>query len=702
MVTQAQRDELPKLVKCVENSHNYFQDNYKKYAEMMNLIFVSTVSEQEKAFNQETHRPNYEFNLLEQSISKLRGEFNKLEPSVLVTGSYGADTPSSTIEFIESHLRQILFEARKNGVQDKVLNQSIGGGFSVLKVRTDYEHERSMEENIFLDTVFYPTLCGFDPAAMESTKWDGEYCFENFPLSKEQFKRDYPEVDIKDLGFNRSYSTGNFRWSYRNDDQEYIMVCHLYKKEYRRYKLYRLANGQTMEKADYDHMVENWGIDDPEQAMAVPPVVINERWTKETWINRYEFIQNKLLDCKRTVFRSLPLIFVDGNSVNLTKPDNGQYKQITRSYIKNAIGAQKLKNLSGQTLANELINLIQHKLLIAQEALPDNEKFLGAYTNLQVADTLVYKYLYENDANKQLPAPQVVPRQPIPGEIINTFGLCDNLVQSVLGNYEMGVRPDSAQLSGKAIMEGNLQSNAAAMPYIMNYLTALTQCLNVISDMIPYLYLTPRTIPARSADGESYYVEINTMNGPSTQFETGALSVNVSAGASFAVQKSKSLDQMMKAMATYPAFGQLMNEKGLSVFIDNMECLQQQELKESAKDFMQKQEMQQQQAQSLAAQQAQQGMLNNPQMINAETQRMRLDHDIQSDQTKAMIDAAKVDVNKEKVDVDRMQVLAQMRSAETHNAVELAKADAERTRSAVDLAMATAKVDSVKDYDNKN
>jgi len=52
---------------------------------------------------------------------------------------------------------------------------------------------------------------------------------------------------------------------------------------------------------------------------------------------------------------------------------------MTRPYVYHAKGAQKLKNFAGITLANEMENIVQHKFMIAKEALPKEQDWLAAY-----------------------------------------------------------------------------------------------------------------------------------------------------------------------------------------------------------------------------------------------------------------------------------------------------------------------------------
>src|SRR5690606_35229321 len=159
--------------------------------------------------------------------------------------------------------------------------------------------------------------------------------------------------------------------------------------------------------------------------------------------------------------------FVDGNSVMLKLNEAGSSVQMTRPYLYNTKGIQKLKNCAAQNLATELEMMVQHKWKVAKESIPDEQEYLQAYTDPQRANTLVYNAWDDNDPNKSNPPPQEIQRPPIPQEITQTFMEADKAIQMVLGSYDAALGINNNQLSGKAVVESATQSSFAAMPYIV-------------------------------------------------------------------------------------------------------------------------------------------------------------------------------------------------------------------------------------------
>lgn len=679
-VAKRHQDELTRLKKNVRHTYSYFQPNYKRFNDFRRFVFDTSLTDSDKMVLTTLSKPQIEFNIGEAYISRLRGEFSKQQPSIVVTADDGSKVSSDLIDIVESHLRHILFDANKNSCEYNVYTDILSGGFSAIKIWTEYAHPMAFHQVIKFDRVYDPTLTGFDPLARQPHKGDGRFCFELFPKSREEFEEDYPNIDLSGVDFTRSVD--GFNWSYSNNQEDILLLCDFYEKKKKRKKIVQLVNGYVMTWEDYQLFLEKW--DEAGFIEQAPAVKGKPRWTDIETIVRYRFIENKVLEYVETDYPALPIVFVDGNSILIREGTNqGSFIQMTRPYIYHLKGLQQLKNFAGQTLANELENLVQHKFKVAKESLPDEQSYLDAYTNIQIANTLVYKAFKDNNPNVPVPPPMEIARVPPPSEVINTFTLVDQMAQSILGSYDASLGINDNQLSGTAIIEGATQSNAAAMPYVVGFLQALSQVAHIIVEMIPNYYVTPRTIPIIDKEGQRDYRKINQPGGIYTNYDENALNVKVEAGTNFAIQKARSLNQLVSMSQAMPMFGQFMNSKGLKVLIDNFEVQGQEQLKELADEYMQELQQQQQMQQQQQAMQ----MQNDPMLISAKTQQAKVQLEAQQNQAENQIASAKLSIEKQKADTDFIKVLAEMRNAKAEIMASQAKAHAEETRSAVDLAI---------------
>lgn len=698
VMSKKHMDRLDEIKTNVEQASAYFQDNYKRYNEFLNFVFNTSLTSQDLTKLQTLQKPTIEFNILEAFISRLRGEFAKQEPAIVARASDGVPIEKLTPEFIETlnviedHIREIFFDASNDSLEYKIYSDLLAGGFSVVQIYTDYINEMSFEQCIHVDRVFDPCLTGFDPLARDSHKGDGQFCFQLVPKTKEEFEQEFGAEALKDIDFTRTNvgsigDTDNFNWSYKNQDQEIVLVCDYYEKKKKRVKICKLSNGHTMQKKDYERLLEIWELKGfIEQA----PIVIDERWTEIESIDRYRLCQTTILDHITTDYKYLPLVFVDGNSVTLRQGANNVSMQMTRPFVYHARGIQQLKNFSGQTVAAEIENMVQHKFKVALESIP--EEYQDAYQNVQQASVLVYNAFYKDNPEQPLPPPMEIQRTPTPPIVEATFMGSDQVTQAILGSYDGVLGINGNQISGVAIQQGAMQSNAAAVPYLMGYIKGLNRIAQIIIDLIPKYYVTPRSLPVRGMDGKRSYKLINNDKDPKSiylNYDPNDLQIRVEAGVNSAVQKQVALDQIIKMMQASQLFAQFINTNGLETIIDNMDIRGVDQLKEKALEFMQQQaQIQQEQAEK-----------GDPMMLIAQ-QQIETEKEIEMTRIAAQREkaegelataTARVAIEKQKADIAYMQVMAQIRNENEKSQRESQRIASEDAKDAVEMALDIAK-----------
>lgn len=672
MVAQAHQDQLSAIKKNIEKSREYFQENVKRFNYFRQFVFQSSLSEADRVALRETNKPILEFNSLEAFISRLRGEFSKQEPSVAVRLLDHSGLDPNLPLILEGHLRSIFDEANHNGCSYEVYTDILSGGFSAMKVWTEYQHEKSFDQTIKIGRVYDPTLVGFDPLAILPHKGDGRYCFELIPKTKEEFQAEYPDIDLSTIKFSKNLQ--GFNWSYQNQQEEVLLLCDYYVKKKKSKKLLRLSNGHTLLLEEYQKLGQYW---QETGRLDQIPHIIEERTTNLETIHRYRLIESSVLSHEETSYQFLPIVYVDGNSIRLS--NNGQTKQVTRPYVYHALGNQKLKNFAGQCLANELENMVMHKWKVAAESIP--EKYLEAYTNPQKASVLVYNAFQEGSQGTiPLPPPQEVGRVSAPPEIIQTFTSADATMQSILGSYDASLGINNNQLSGVAIVEGATQSNAAAMPYVVSFLQSLNQIAQIIVDLIPKYYVTPRTLPITLADGKRSYALINQQGGIDLKYRCEQLEVCISAGVNFSIQKSRALQQIIALMQASPLFAQFINTEGLPILLDNLEIRGVDQLKAQAEIFVQQ----------LKAQQQQQINQPNPVQEKINLEKTKLAAELQQNQLQHAHKTMELGLTKDSIDTDRMKLMADVQMAHNQNLVQLEKAQTERLAKEIEWAMKTS------------
>lgn len=676
-------DKLKEIKKNITDSQSFFEQNVKRYQKFFNFVFITSITDEEIQILNETGKPALEFNVLESFISRQRGEFYKNDPKVTVSLQDGMFLENLDkdyvllIDIIEAHFKSILNDTKNDLLSYNLFTDILGGGFSVAKVCTEYINDKSFEQKICFKRVYDPCLTFFDPIAKDSHKGDGNFCGELFPMTEEDFKLTFGQDMIDGISFDRSVS--GFSWSYQNGDQKIVLVADYFEKKKKKETIYKLSNGHVKTKKEYKEMVEMW--DSIEQV----PIVLTERETEFTTICRYRVCENKILDYVETDYKYLPLVFFDGNSVFTTI--NGVYKQTTRPIVYHAEGIQKLKNFAGQSLAGELESTIQHKIIASIESIP--EDYLEAYTDVQKASSYLYNHFYKGDPSKPLPPPREVNRTPIPPEITNTFRLTDEMTQTIIGSYDTSAGINSAEMSGVAFARSAIQSNTASMPYIVGYIKGLNRVAEIILDLIPKYYKTPRTMPIITKDGKKEFIYVNH---PKTSifmnYDPTSLNIKVEAGLNFEMQKQIALDTVIKLSQANPSFAQFFNEEGLPVLIDNLDIRGSDQLKIKSEEWIKKQKQSQQQQQEIQSQQMQiQTQQNALQMaalqkqIESPTQQ---EVELEAVKQNTMIEQSKLAIKSQEAETNLLKTMSEIDNDKAELELENAKIVAENTRTAME------------------
>lgn len=692
VIAKKHLSQLDRIKDSVEQSYTYFRPNYQRYHEFKRFVYKSTLTEDDIAVLSTLGRPQIEFNMMEAYISRLRGEFSRMEPGFVVRAQDGFDLVDPLlIDVLEAHFRAVLNDSDNDGFSYDVYTDLLVGGFSVVEVYTDYLNEMSMDQKICVQRAFDPTLCGFDPLARKSHKGDGNYCFQLFPREKEDVEREYGSDAVKGLKFARAFS--GFNWSYRAARKDIVLLCDYYKKEFTKEKITKLSNGRVVTIKNYEKLVEMWN---QSGYLEQPPIPIGR--TRETTIEqivRYRFSGAELIEKPITTnYKMLPLVFFDGNSAVLRDNNDSTAEQMTRPYIYNVKDAQRLKNYSGQSLANELENTVQHKMIASVESIP--EDYLDAYIDVQKPSTYMYNAFFEGDPNVPLAPPREVVRTPIPPQISETFQMSDNLIQGILGSYDAALGIQNNELSGVAIMQGAMHSNAAAMPYTVGFMKGLNRVCQMILDLIPKYYVTPRSLPIVHPDGKRSYQVINKQGNPFMDYDPMSLEVKVEAGVNFAVQKQISLETIIQLMQTSEAFAAFINTKGLGILLDNIEIRGIEGLRQAAGEFMEETARKQAQAEQMAIEQAQQQL--DPKallQLQAQAEILKVKQKTEAREQETQVQLTKIatdDAVKNKMaDIEYLKVMSEIEGAQVDQAIKQEKLDAENARTAVSMAVDVSK-----------
>lgn len=660
------KKELLADIKCdVKESHKYFDTNYQRFNRWRKFVYESTLSDSDVNTLKDLGLPQLEFNVVEPFANRLCGEFSKQEPSLAVSAADDAkNVDPKIIDFLEGHFRAIIYNSNRDNLSYHLFRDIVSGGFSAAKVYTDYLHAMSFDQRIVYERVYDPTMCGWDPMSKLSHKGDGNYCFELYPKTREEFEATYGKEYTQGMSFMREI--GGFNWSYNSDGKDFVLMGDYYKKTKKKVKIVQLVTGDVVEADKYEQKLEEWN-SDPSRLIQAPGVIGKSRTSEMTYIDHYIITECDIIEEEKTDWNHLPIVFFDGNSIELRDNQSGCISQMTRPMLYNAEGIQKLKNISGIYLANDIENTAQAKLIVAKESIP--AEYSDAYTDYQHPSVVVYNSLNPQDPTQPLPAPIPFPRMPAPPEITNAFQMSDEMTMTILGSYDGMMKENQA--SGRAISNSAIQMNATFLPQIVGYMSGLNQVLNIFLDLIPKYILQPRQMPIRDRKGKDTMIPVNQEGGINLDYDSNSMSIKVEASVSFEIQRQQAMQTLLGLMKDVPVIGQFVSttQEGVEMLLDNIDIRGIDTLKEGIKPFLE--EMKKSQAQ------------NNPMVIKQKELQIKA----QKNQSDAQIDIARISVEQQSAETDRMIAEASIGQKQSESEIKAAQVQAENARTAVDYAI---------------
>jgi hypothetical protein len=667
----------------VEKGWLYFKKNYKVFNEFIRFVFKSSLTLADKAVNNELEKPNMEFNILEAFISRLCGEFSKMDAAFTVRGKEGVKLiDPNIIALVEAHLKAAFGGGNTNDLSYHLYRNILSGGYDVAKIYTDYADEKSFDQKIYIEPVFDPTLTVFDPLARKSHKGDGRFACELFPKSAGEAEELYGSDILKDVKFTRGSSLVGFNWSYRNQKEDILLFGEFFKKRIKKTKILKLANGHVVTEKQYEEFLAKW-----EEAGIIEqaPIVLKSRITDIQTIDKYTITGTKIVDFKETNFSMLPLVFFDGNSVIVRDNENSQAEQVIRPYVYHAKDTQRMKNFAGQSLCNEIENLIQHKWTAPVEGIPANKDYQLAYTEPQKATVVLYNQFKDGDPNQPLNPPREIMRAPIPPELTSTFNLADNTVQVILGSYDAALGANENDISGIAIMQGAMHSNAAAMPYTTGFIHGWARCAEIYLNLLPKYYVTPRTIPVILPDGKREYYEINKKGNMKFDYDVSALDVTIEPGVNYEVQKQIALKTITALMGVSDSFKEFMNQNGLEVLLDNIDIRGIEKLRYLVQEWMDNQKEMAKQAQEANADKP---TMEDIAMGQVQAEQAKVEATVQGNQLKAQVELAKTNANNavknKEADIKFLEVMSNIQDADLDRALDQERIAAEDARTTLE------------------
>lgn len=572
---------------------------------------------------------------INQGVKAVIGDMRDNRPSIkILPVDDGADV--ETAKVFTGLFRTIEQTSNATSVYLGAAEFQVKCGFGVWRIVNEFASHDVFEQDIFIKRVKNPLNWSFDPMANEITKHDGRWVFGLSQMHKEDFKKEFPEVEPKDI--DEMFDGEGFGdWT---DDKD-VIFAEYYEKIPKKKRLCLLSNGHTIDKDKLDEETLN--------VIGMSGVtVIKERQVDSYEIHYYKVTGKTEFDHQVLPWQYFPVIPVYGEI------DNIEGEEIIRGLVRPAKDPQRLYNYVSSAD-------------VEQAALQPKAPYIGTAKMFAKWKSMWYR------ANKDnLPFLPYTPDPGAPGmrpersqppvassAYIQRAQIAESDIKSAMGVHEASFGQESNAISGKAKLIEQQSGIVTNSVYMANLATAIEHTGRVIVDMIPHIYDTMRVLRITGEDGQDEEVQVNrpylSADGKRIEHDLtrGKYDVRVSVGPSYKTKRAEAVETLFQMAQSMPIIAQIAPDliaKNLDIpHADELEARLRKMLPPGLieeKDPEKLAQMQQAQAQQ-AQQQQQMLMLQIKQMLTEMEER----------QSKTQLNQAKATETMEGIDLDKLRLL---------------------------------------------
>ncbi len=512
-------DALAEMRRRYRLATDFVKEAYERSREDIKFVAVPGNQWDSKLKKRRGDRATYEFPKLNTHCRQVINEMRQSRPQGKVRGTEEADR--GLAELMQGITMNIQSVSNADLAYDIAYEFAVQGGFGVWRICTDYLNDDDFDLDIFVKPIPNPFAVKFDPSSQERDRRDGNWAFVEELMPIEDFERRYPDASLDDF----EADTDCHDW--REAGQ--IRLVEYFDKQPMQRELWALSTGATV-FADAATLTE--------EELALAGITIVKRRTVDSHkvvvriSNGHEFLG------KPHEFPSkfIPLVPVWGNIQNIDGED------VFYGMVRPNKDQQRLHNVH-RTAAIEAVAKAPKAPYILR--IGDIAGYENFWKNANAED---YPYLPVKDTAKDLP--KRAEQAQIPAALLQLSAIDNEDIKAGTGMANASFGQTSNETSGKAINARARQGQTATFNYVDNLAYAIKFSTEILVDMIPRVYDTPRVVRVLGPDGGEKWKQLyQEVQDPKTgqmvtlnDISKGKYDVTVTVGPSFATQRIEAVE----------------------------------------------------------------------------------------------------------------------------------------------------------------
>ena len=431
------------------------------------------------------NRPCLTINKTRQHNLQIINDAKKNKPSVKTLPIDGA-ADVEIAKILDGIVRHIEYNSHAETVYDTATEFAVQGGLGYWRVVTEYAHDGSFEQEIFLRRAKDPLTIYLDPDIESADGADAKFGFVFEDISEAEFKAQYPGEPAESVNFPMS-STGD-AWL----DKDRIRICEYFYKRLKKDTLVNHPiNGPMLISAVAD-------ADEAKALLADPQV--QKREVMEPEITWCKIAGDRVIDEKPWPGRYIPIVRVVGEEMVI----DGKVER--KGHTRNLKDPQRMYNYMSSANVEYIALQTKTPFIAPAEAIEGYESEWNR-ANLDNLPYLPYNSVDETGNAIQRPQRE----QPPVGAAAYLQGMQTAQQELMMssGQYQEQFGQQSNAQAGVAIQARQRQGDTATYHFIDNVARAIRYTGRILIDLIPKIYDTKRVVRVIGEDGTETFAQLD-------------------------------------------------------------------------------------------------------------------------------------------------------------------------------------------------
>jgi len=491
-------------------------------------------------------RPYLTINKIDAYCRQIANSQRQQRPRIKCHG-VNTESDEKMAQIITGICRHVEEQSDADAAYDNAFDFAVRMGWGFWRVTTDYVRPDSFDQEIYIKRIENPFMVYFDPNSNEPDGSDAEKCLITEVVSKEAFRKMYPNAET-DAGFTpRGTGDSQSEWITKED----IRIAEYFYTEYTHTKLVLLSDGTTVyedEMPSQDAMLEA-GIYEVSRRVTVKKQI---KWCKLTGM--------QILEKRDWAGKYIPVVPVYGQQLVVDS------KKKKFGLTRMAKDPQRMYNFWSTALTESVALAPKAKWLLAEG---QDEGHEDEWAQANIKSMPVLRYKQTDSEGRDAPPPQRLQPEPPPTGMVTALEGLNADLMAVVGIYDPSQLPQGNQ-SGKAINAQQQQVDMTNYHYFDNLTRSIRQTGRIILDLIPHVYDSERCLRIIGDDGKGEIVNVNQKSIDEMGIETilndvtvGEYDVVMETGPGYNSKRQEAVDSMISMLGVDP---NLMQQAGDLIF----------------------------------------------------------------------------------------------------------------------------------------